>query len=74
MTSAPPPGGRRPGNTDQELIAAAVRIVADAQKEGELLSQAVLARRLRSEGFHIANERLRWLATASGLERSTGPV
>lgn len=74
VTSALPPGGRKPGSTEQELIAAAARIVADAQKEGELLSQAVLARRLRSQGFRIANERLRWLATASGLESSPGPA
>jgi hypothetical protein len=56
------------------LVAAATRIVAGAARDGDRLSQAALAARLRREGYTVANSRLRWLACASGLEpRRTGP-
>jgi hypothetical protein len=56
------------GNRDAQLIAAAASILADATRQGDRLSQAALAERLRSQGHSIANERLRWLlAKASNL-------
>jgi hypothetical protein len=57
-----------PGDRDAELIAAARRIVADARNVGTRLSQIALAEKLRSEGYKVANNRLRWLAAVSGLE------
>jgi len=59
---------QRPGDRDSSLIDAAVRVVAQAEMAGGHLSQAALARQLRAQGYSIANDRLRWLATASGLE------
>jgi hypothetical protein len=63
-----PAGG---GDRDGQLIAAATRIIAEVEAEanGRRLSQTALAERLRSEGFSIANDRLRWLSSACGLER-----
>jgi hypothetical protein len=55
-------------NADAQLVAAATRIVARAGRDGRRLSQAALAARLRCEGYTIANNRLRWLSSASGLE------
>jgi hypothetical protein len=56
------------GNRDVRLIAAAARILSEAVRHGERLSQAALAERLRGQGYGIANERLRWLlAEASNL-------
>ena len=56
------------GSRDAQLIAAAASILADAMRHGDRLSQAALAEKLRSQGFGIANERLRWLlAEASNL-------
>jgi hypothetical protein len=56
------------GNRDAQLIAAAASILAEAMQHGDRLSQAALAERLRSRGYTIANERLRWLlAEASNL-------
>jgi Protein of unknown function (DUF2637) len=57
-----------PGDRDAELVAAARRIVADARNDGTRLSQIALAEKLRSEGYKVANNRLRWLAAVSGLE------
>ena len=57
---------------DAELIAAATRIVADATRDGGRLSQVALAEKLRSQGYSISNQRLRWLSAASGLESRTG--
>jgi hypothetical protein len=57
-----------PGDRDTELVAAARRIVADARHAGARLSQIALAEKLRSEGYKVANSRLRWLAAVSGLE------
>jgi hypothetical protein len=57
-----------PGDRDAELVAAARRIVADTRHAGTRLSQIALAEKLRSEGYKVANNRLRWLAAVSGLE------
>ena len=57
-----------PGDRDTELVAAARRIVAGTRHAGTRLSQIALAEKLRSEGFKVANNRLRWLAAVSGLE------
>jgi Protein of unknown function (DUF2637) len=58
----------RVGDRDAPLVAAATRIVAGAVREGCRLSQAALADRLRREGYTVANNRLRWLSSVSGLE------
>jgi hypothetical protein len=57
-----------PGDRDTELVAAARRIVAGTRRDGTRLSQIALAEKLRSEGYKVANNRLRWLAAVSGLE------
>jgi len=57
-----------PGDRETELVAAARRIVADTRQAGTRLSQIALAEKLRSEGYKVANNRLRWLAAVSGLE------
>jgi len=57
-----------PAGADGQLVAAATRIVAAAMQVGDRLSQAALAGQLRREGYTVANGRLRWLASASGLE------
>src|SRR5581483_5617563 len=57
-----------PGDRDAELVAAARRIVAGARYASTRLSQIALAEKLRSEGYKVANNRLRWLAAVSGLE------
>lgn len=59
---------RPPVNGDHALVDAACRIVAEARDDGGLLSQAELARRLRTEGHSVANGRLRWLSDACGLD------
>jgi hypothetical protein len=56
------------GDRDAELVAAARRIVAGTRHAGMRLSQIALADKLRSEGYKVANNRLRWLAAVSGLE------
>ena len=48
--------------------ATARHIVADTRHAGTRLSQIALAEKLRSEGYKVANNRLRWLAAVSGLE------
>jgi hypothetical protein len=63
---------RGPAGRDGPVIDVAARIVADARVRGVRLSQAGLARQLRADGYSIANGRLRWLATASGLEHDEG--
>jgi len=63
---------RGPAGGDGPVIDVAGRIVADARRGGVRLSQAGLARQLRAEGYSIANDRLRWLATVSGLEPDEG--
>ena len=63
------------GNRDAQLIAAAASILAEAMQHGDRLSQAALAERLRSQGYGIANERLRWLlAAASNLAAEHHPA
>ena len=57
------------GDRDAQLAAAATRIVAAAVRDGGRLSQATLADKLRREGYTVANNRLRWLSSVSGLER-----
>jgi len=56
------------GARDAELVAAAIRIVAAAARDGGRLSQVSLAERLRREGYTVANIRLHWLAAVSGLQ------
>ena len=56
------------GNRDAQLVAAANRIVADKMRDGGRLSQAALAEKLRSQGYTVANNRLRWLSSTIGLE------
>ena len=56
------------GDRDAQLVAAAARIVAGAARDGSRLSQAALAERLRREGYTVANNRLHWLSSVSGLE------
>src|SRR5208337_100035 len=49
--------------------AEAARAVVDGTRHaGTRLSQITLAEKLRSEGYKVANNRLRWLAAVSGLE------
>lgn len=64
----PRPRSRQTGDGDRLLVDVAARIVAEARIAGGHLSQAALARQLRADGYRIANDRLRWLASASGLE------
>jgi hypothetical protein len=56
------------GARDAQLVAAAISIIAAAVRDGGRLSQAGLAERLRREGYTVANSRLRWLSTVSGLQ------
>ena len=57
---------------DGPLVEVAAGLVAQARARGDDLSQAALARQLRAEGYRIANGRLRWLATVSGLDADAG--
>ena len=63
------------GARDAQIAAAAIRIVATTARDGGRLSQAGLAERLRREGYTVANSRLRWLSTVSGLQprHAAGP-
>jgi Protein of unknown function (DUF2637) len=63
------------GARDARLVAAAIRIVAAAARDGGRLSQVSLAERLRREGYTVANSRLRWLSAVSGLQprHAAGP-
>jgi len=56
---------------DERLIDEAARIMRDPRQQRARLSQAALARELRSRGHQIANERLRWL-TATARTRLPG--
>lgn len=49
-------------------MTAATRIIAEAAQDGNSLSQASLARKLRSQSYSIPNDRLRWLSSACGLD------
>jgi hypothetical protein len=53
------------GNCDGHLVAAAARILTEATRHGERLSQAALGGKLRSQGHHVANRRLQWLLAAA---------
>ncbi len=64
-TPGPPPAEDR--DHDRQLLAAAARIVAEAAHDGGKLSQTALAAKLRSQGYSIPNDRLRWLSAACGL-------
>jgi hypothetical protein len=68
----PGPPSRRIADEDSSLVDVAARIVAEARIAGGHLSQAALARQLRADGYRIANDRLRWLASVSGLEPFAG--
>jgi hypothetical protein len=59
----------RLSDANQRLVEVATSILWDAQRQGNRLSQAALARRMRAQGQPIANDRLRWLvqAAACGL-------
>jgi len=63
-----PQGVHDLGARDAQLVVAAIRIVAAAARDGGRLSQVSLAERLRREGYTVANSRLRWLSTVSGLQ------
>jgi hypothetical protein len=67
-SSSKPPDLDDAGARDVELVAAAIRIVAAAARDGGRLSQVSLAKRLRREGYTVANSRLRWLSAVSGLQ------
>ncbi len=62
-----PEGSAASSDRDEALIQAAHDILAEADRQGVRLSQMDLAARLRARGHRIANERLRWLASAVGL-------
>jgi hypothetical protein len=62
-----PLGDTSGANQDAALVAAAARIVARSRRDGNRLSQVALGRELRGQGYTVANSRLRWLSTASGL-------
>lgn len=57
---------------DERLIGAAAAIMRDAERQETRLSQAALARKLRSRGHQIANERLRWLTATAGTRLRGG--
>jgi len=72
-----PPGepsqrSERRQTPDSELVDAARSIIADAERHGVRLTQAALARGVRAQGHRIANDRLRWLASACGLQTPDG--
>ena len=67
LITAPGAAPGEDGGHDQQLVAAAIRIIAESAHDGGKLSQAALAEKLRGQGYSIANDRLRWLSAASGL-------
>jgi Protein of unknown function (DUF2637) len=60
-------------NGNGPLIEAAREIIGQSRRQGVRLSQTALAGQLRARGFTIANERLRWLAAATGLDAGQAP-
>jgi hypothetical protein len=63
---APPQSQTAPLSKDDErLVGEADAIMRDAKRQGTRLSQAALARELRTRGHRIANERLRWLTVTA---------
>jgi hypothetical protein len=63
---------RKQESRDSALVEVATGLVDQAKLRGDGLSQAELARQLRAEGYRIANDRLHWLATVSGLNADAG--
>jgi len=59
-----PPASHAP-DLNGQLIADAVRIVAEAGRHGERLSQKALGNRLRGQGHRVANHALRTLLAAA---------
>jgi hypothetical protein len=55
----------RLSDADQRLVDLAISILRDAERQGNRLSQAALARQMRAHGQPIANNRLRWLVHAA---------
>ena len=55
----------QPPDQDGQLMADAVRIVADARQHGERLSQKGLGNKLRRDGHRVANHALRSLLAAA---------
>ena len=68
----PPQRNERRQTPDGELVDAARSIIAEAERRGVRLTQAALARGVRAQGHRIANDRLRWLASACGLQPPDG--
>jgi hypothetical protein len=72
IAAVPGPEASHPGDDadggEEELVAAARRLIAEARQAGARISQIALAEKLRSEGYKVANNRLRWLAAVSGME------
>jgi hypothetical protein len=63
---APPQSRTAPLSEDDErLVGEAAAIMQDAKRQRARLSQAALARELRSRGHQIANERLGWLSATA---------
>ena len=66
--------GGRDADLDGEIIAAAAGILAEARRHRERLSQKALGRRLRRDGYRVANDSLRGLlAAASGQIGASSP-
>jgi len=66
--------GGQDADLDGEIIAAAAGILAEARQHGERLSQKALGRRLRRDGYRVANHSLRGLlAAASGQIGASSP-
>ncbi len=70
--SQPPKRSERRQTPDGELVDAARSVIAEAERRGVRLTQAALARGVRAQGHRIANDRLRWLASACGLQPPDG--
>jgi len=58
--------------SDGELVDAATSIIAEAERRGVRLTHTALARGVRAQGHRIADDRLRWLASACGLQSPDG--
>ena len=66
--------GGQDADLDGEIIAAAAGILAEARGHRERLSQKALGRRLRRDGYRVANDGLRGLlAAASGQIGASSP-
>ena len=66
--------GGQDADLDGEIIAAAAGILAEARRHRERLSQKALGRRLRRDGYRVANDSLRGLlAAASGQIGASSP-